>query len=257
MAPWRLHLKRAFDLAVALVLLLVLGPFLLAVGLAIRFDSSGGAFFRQDRLGLHGRPFRVWKFRTMVAGAQNVGTGLLTSATDARITRLGHWLRKYRIDEFPQLFNVVRGEMSLVGPRPLVATYFEHWGPYAQRRLEVLPGMTGWQQINGGETHDWEQRSGMDVWYVDHWSFRLDLKILFRTPLVVFQADTVHGEAGLKRSAIPPGVALDEPSPDTAQAPKSDNEAVADDAAVMDDAEPGEGDPGCDVSAPESESKSS
>lgn len=210
-STWQSGIKRAVDLVSAVVLLILLSPLLLLVAVAIKLDSLGPVFFHQQRLGMDERPFGVWKFRTMVVDAPEMEGGMLSGKDDPRITRIGHWLRKFRIDELPQLINVVVGEMSLVGPRPLVATFFEHWSPSDRRRLNVRPGITGWQQINGGETNTWEERCRLDIWYVDHWSLWLDFKILAKTLPVVLSADTAHGADGLKRSAVPPGAATDAP----------------------------------------------
>jgi lipopolysaccharide/colanic/teichoic acid biosynthesis glycosyltransferase len=210
-STWQSGVKRAVDIVAATVLLILLSPLLLLVAVVIKLDSRGPVFFRQQRLGRGQRPFGIWKFRTMVVGAPDMDGGMLTSQADPRITRIGHHLRKFRIDELPQLINVFVGEMSLVGPRPLVATYFENWSKFDRRRLEVRPGITGWQQVGGGETNTWEERCRLDVWYVDHWSLWLDLKILAKTVPVVLSADTAHGTDGFKRSAFPPGATADAP----------------------------------------------
>lgn len=204
-----LAVKCLADVVVAAVLAVLLSPLLFICAVALVVDSPGPVFFRQRRLGRDGRLFRVFKFRTMVVDAEKLGTGILTCEGDPRVTRIGHIMRKYRIDEIPQLLNVLCGEMSLVGPRPLVPDYFDHWSDHDRRRLLMLPGITGWQQINGGERNTWQQRMELDVWYVEHWSLWLDLRILLRTPWVVMRADTAHDKDGWKRSAIPPGADLD------------------------------------------------
>ena len=196
-----LAIKRIMDFLIAATLLLLSAPLILICALLIKLDSPGPAFFIQERLGRHGKRIRVAKFRTMVQDAENKGT--LVSVVDPRITRLGHVLRKCRIDEWPQLFNVVAGSMSLVGPRPLVPLHAHAWTAEERRRLEATPGMTGWQQVNGAATNTWEERVALDLWYVDHWSLWLDLRILIRTPLVVFGAKTVYGKDGVERSSIP------------------------------------------------------
>jgi lipopolysaccharide/colanic/teichoic acid biosynthesis glycosyltransferase len=195
--------KRLLDVVAAICLLLVLAPLFLLVALAIKFNSPGPIFFRQERIGREGRGFRIFKFRTMTADADRLTRGLPGDSANPLITSVGRHLRNYRIDELPQLINVVRGEMSLVGPRPLVPLYSHAWTSEERKRLNMLPGMTGWQQINGAGTLTWEERAAMDVWYVEHWSFRLDCLILLRTPWVVVRGNTVYGKDGQDRSAIP------------------------------------------------------
>jgi len=195
--------KRGFDLAGALLLLLLLSPLLLLTSLAIRADTRGPILFRQRRLGLGGRVFQIYKFRTMLDGSTHLGTGLETHRDDFRITRVGRILRLTRIDELPQLFNVVRGEMSLVGPRPLLPEFLPYYSEFDRRRLEALPGMTGWQQVNGAARHTWKERVLLDVWYVDHRSLLLDLRILVLTIRVVLQADTVYAADGSQQSGSP------------------------------------------------------
>lgn len=197
--------------------------------LIVKLDSPGPAFFIQERLGWHGNKIRVIKFRTMVQDAEHKGT--LVGVADPRITKIGHVFRKFRIDEWPQLFNVLVGTMSLVGPRPLVPLHAHAWTAEERRRLDAKPGMTGWQQVNGAATNTWEQRVALDLWYVDHWSLWLDLKILFRTPLVVIGATTVYGKDGVERSSIPtrvqeatnPAVSTGDASPSTIEHHRQDS----------------------------------
>jgi len=196
-----LLIKRWVDIAVSAVLLILSAPLMAVCGLIIKLDSHGPVFFRQDRLGKGGKLFRVFKFRTMVQNAERIGT--IVTVTDPRITRVGHVFRKFRMDEWPQLINVFRGEMSLVGPRPLVALYAHTWTEQEKKRLEMKPGMTGWQQVNGAAKNTWEERVELDLWYIEHWSLWLDLKIFLRTPLIVLRADTVYGSDGKELSAIP------------------------------------------------------
>ncbi|MBC7292922.1 MAG: sugar transferase, partial [Thermoleophilia bacterium] len=166
-------MKRGVDLVVSAVGLLVLAiPFAL-IALAIRLDSPGPAFFRQERVGRGGRLFRVWKFRTMVKDAERIGLGMNVRADDDRITRVGRFLRDWGFDELPQLINVLRGDMSLVGPRPTVPAQVALYTDFERRRLEVKPGITGWALIHGRNAISWDERIRYDVWYVDHWSFWL------------------------------------------------------------------------------------
>jgi lipopolysaccharide/colanic/teichoic acid biosynthesis glycosyltransferase len=197
--------KRLFDLAVGGAMLVLAGPLMAAAALAVRLDTPGPALFRQVRLGQGGRPFSIFKFRTMLHGSTALGTGLETSRDDFRITRVGRWLRNLRLDELPQLFNVLRGEMSLVGPRPLLPDFLPWYSDRDRRRLEAPPGMTGWQQVNGSARHSWRERVALDVWYVDHRTLWLDVLILLRTVPVVVRADTVYAEDGSQQSGTPDG----------------------------------------------------
>ena len=180
--------KRAADAIVALAGLLLFSPLLVLVAILVRATIGAPVFFRQLRPGLRGRPFRIVKFRTMRHGP----------GTDAeRLTGFGLLLRRLSIDELPGLWNVLSGEMSLVGPRPLMMEYLHRYTPEQARRHDVKPGVTGWAQVNGRNAISWEQRFALDVWYVDHQSFWLDLKILLRTPLRVLRREGIShaGEA--------------------------------------------------------------
>lgn len=170
--------KRAFDCLVAGVMLLALSPLLPALGVAIAVVMGRPVLFAQQRPGLGGRPFRMFKFRSMCDARQPDGTLL---PDGERLTPLGRFLRSTSLDELPELWNVVRGDMSLVGPRPLLMEYLPLYSPQQERRHEVRPGITGWAQVNGRNAVPWPERLAMDVWYVDHRSFWLDLRILFMT----------------------------------------------------------------------------
>jgi lipopolysaccharide/colanic/teichoic acid biosynthesis glycosyltransferase len=211
---WRLAAKRILDRAAAAVGLVVTGPLLLAVAIAIRVTMGSPVLFRQRRAGLRGAPFDVLKFRTMLATRDAEGTPL---PDGQRLTRLGSFLRSSSLDELPQLLNVLRGEMSLVGPRPLVMLYVPRYSAEQARRHDLLPGITGWQQINGRNALQWEERFALDVWYVDHWSLLLDLKILALTPLVVLRGQGVshQGHATMPMfMGSAPGGAAREPAPE-------------------------------------------
>ena len=171
-------MKRLFDLAVAALALLALLPVILAVALAVRVALGSPVLFRQMRPGLRGRPFELFKFRTM-RDARDAGGRLL--ADEERLTRFGRLLRSTSLDELPGLLNVLRGEMSLVGPRPLLMQYLDRYTPEQARRHEVRPGLTGWAQVNGRNAIGWNEKFALDVWYVDHRSMMLDLKILLMT----------------------------------------------------------------------------
>ena len=185
------HFKRLFDFLVATVGLVLLSPLLLIVAILIKFDSPGPVFFGQERVGMNGRVFKLWKLRTMRHNAE-IETGPVWAADDdPRITNLGNFLRKSHIDEIPQLFNVFKAEMSLIGPRPLLMAYLERYTQKQARRHEVKPGLTGWAQINGRNAICWEEKFNLDVWYVDHCSFWLDLKIFALTIWKIFKKEGI------------------------------------------------------------------
>jgi sugar transferase EpsL len=171
-------LKRIFDLVLTIPGLIVLSPLLLVIALLVRINHGKPVIFRQTRPGYGGKPFDIYKFRTMTEGYDPQGNLLPDTQ---RITRLGRFLRTTSIDELPELFNILRGEMSLVGPRPLLMQYLDLYTPEQARRHHVLPGITGWAQINGRNAITWEDKFQLDAWYVDHWSLGLDIKILLLT----------------------------------------------------------------------------
>ena len=188
-------MNRVLDAAAAAFGLALASPVLAIGALAIKLDDGGPVFYRQRRVGLDGKEFELVKLRTMEVGAEHKGAGFAVNEDDPRITRVGRLLRRASIDEVPQLWNVVRGDMSLIGPRPTLAYQVERYTPRQRRRLEVKPGITGWAQIHGRARLPWEQRIELDVWYVEHRSPVLDLKILARTPLALF-AGTYKGDTG-------------------------------------------------------------
>lgn len=187
-------MKRAFDILVAFCALAILWPVLLVVAILVRVFLGSPVLFRQERPGLNGEVFTLLKFRTMVDAYGADGRQL---PDRERLTRFGRFLRSTSLDELPELWNVLVGEMSLVGPRPLLVRYLERYSSRQSRRHEVRPGLTGWAQVNGRNTQSWEDRLEMDVWYVDNQTFWLDLKVLFRTVVLVFKREGVsdHGEA--------------------------------------------------------------
>jgi lipopolysaccharide/colanic/teichoic acid biosynthesis glycosyltransferase len=162
--------------------------------LAIRLESPGPVIYRHTRIGRDGVPFELWKLRTMVQGAERMGAGLYIEARDPRITRAGRMLRRFSLDELPNLVNVLRGEMAIVGPRPTVAEQVDRYTPHQRRRLEVKPGITGWAQVNGRLTLSWPERIELDVWYVEHRSLRLDLRILTRTAWMLATGQGLYSE---------------------------------------------------------------
>jgi lipopolysaccharide/colanic/teichoic acid biosynthesis glycosyltransferase len=176
--------KRALDVAGAVLMLLATAPLALAVAALVRLRLGAPVLYRQTRPGLGGRPFELWKFRTMRDAADAGGRPLPDAA---RLTRLGAWLRRASLDELPELVNVLRGEMSRVGPRPLLLEYLPRYDAAQRRRHDVRPGITGWAQVHGRNAVGWEERFRLDVWYVDHLSLRLDLAILLRTVGHVFR----------------------------------------------------------------------
>ena len=188
-------MNRALDLAAAGVALVVTSPVLAIAAGAIKLEDGGPVFYRQRRVGLHGKEFDLLKLRTMEVGAEQKGAGYAVNEGDPRITRAGRILRRLSLDELPQLWNVVRGDMSLIGPRPTLAYQVERYTPRQRRRLDVKPGITGWAQIHGRARLPWDERIELDVWYVEHRSPWLDLKILARTPIALF-AGTYKGETG-------------------------------------------------------------
>jgi lipopolysaccharide/colanic/teichoic acid biosynthesis glycosyltransferase len=189
--------KRALDLLVGGVALLLAGPLLALAAIAIRLETHGHAVYRQRRVGRGGAPFELYKLRTMVSGAENMGKGLAVDEGDERITRLGRWLRRTSFDEVPNLINVLRGEMSLVGPRPTVQVQVDRYSPLQRHRLAALPGITGWAQVNGRASLPWHERIELDLWYVEHASLRLDLRILAHTARMAVTGDGLYrGETG-------------------------------------------------------------
>jgi lipopolysaccharide/colanic/teichoic acid biosynthesis glycosyltransferase len=178
-------MPRALDLLIAGLALLVLSPFLLVAVIAIRLGSRGPVLYRQLRVGLGGREFELLKLRTMVAGSDPVGVGTVVTRDDPRVTRAGRFLRRTSLDEVPNLINVLRGEMAIVGPRPTIPAQVDDYTPQQKRRHEVLPGITGWAQVQGRAGIPWEERIELDVWYVDHRGLALDLRILARTAWLV------------------------------------------------------------------------
>jgi lipopolysaccharide/colanic/teichoic acid biosynthesis glycosyltransferase len=188
-------MNRALDVVGASLGLVLASPFLAAAALAIKLDGGGPVLYRQARVGRDGHEFELVKLRTMVVGAELQGAGWAVDHGDPRITRVGSVLRRLSLDEVPQLWNVVRGEMSLIGPRPTLAYQVEQYTPHQRRRLDVRPGITGWAQVQGRASLPWEERIELDVWYVEHRSPRLDLKILARTPAALF-GGTYKGKTG-------------------------------------------------------------
>ena len=188
-------MNRALDVAVAGAGLVVTSPLLALASLAIKAEDRGPVLYRQTRVGKDGEDFELLKLRTMVVGAERIGSGYAVNEGDRRITRIGRLLRRTSVDELPQLWNVLRGDMSVVGPRPTLRYQVEQYDERQLRRLEVKPGITGWAQVNGRAALSWAERIELDVWYAENRSPLLDLRILVRTPLALFRG-TYKGATG-------------------------------------------------------------
>ncbi|MFN2611866.1 MAG: sugar transferase [Solirubrobacterales bacterium] len=189
-------MRRLFDIVAATLGLVLASPLLLVTLIAIPLESRGSPFYRQQRVGLGAAPFQMLKLRTMRQGADPVGIGTAVTAGDPRVTRIGRLLRRAALDELPNLINVLRGEMTIVGPRPTIAAQVELYTPHQRRRLEVKPGITGWAQVNGRAGISWEERIELDIYYIDNRSLALDLQILARTPRVLLGGMGATAEGG-------------------------------------------------------------
>lgn len=205
-----LWVKRLMDIVGASVGILLTAPLMLLIALLVRLKLGKPVLFRQVRPGLHGKPFVMLKFRTMTNDCDAKGEPL---PDELRLTKFGKWLRSTSLDELPELFNVLRGEMSLVGPRPLLMEYLPRYTPEQARRHEVKPGITGWAQVNGRNALSWEEKFRLDVWYVDHWNLWLDLKILWLTIWKVLKREGISAE-GAATMPIFMGNSLQEGTPD-------------------------------------------
>lgn len=196
-------IKRGMDIVFSGLFLLAGAIPLLVVALLVKIDSKGPALFKQERLGKDGKPFWIYKFRSMVVGAEKTGSGVYSGKNDARVTKIGKILRATSIDELPQLINILKGEMSFIGPRPALTYHpwkFEEYTEEQKKMFAVRPGVTGWAQINGRKEVEWPKRIEMNVWYVEHMSFLLDVKIFFKTILKVFtNADNVNSTETAKK----------------------------------------------------------
>jgi lipopolysaccharide/colanic/teichoic acid biosynthesis glycosyltransferase len=187
--------NRAVDVVVAGAGLVLASPLLAAAAIATKLESPGPVLYRQTRVGRDGVDFELLKLRTMVVGAEKMGAGWAVDQGDTRITRVGRVLRRTSLDELPQLWNVLRGDMSIIGPRPTLRYQVEQYDEHQRRRLDIRPGLTGWAQVQGRASLPWADRIELDVWYVDNRSPKLDLRILLRTPLALFRG-TYRGATG-------------------------------------------------------------
>lgn len=199
--------KRFLDVTASFLGLVLLSPLLLAVSILIKIDSRGPVIFRQKRIGRNGKAFEIYKFRSMCVGAEKTGSGVYSGKGDARVTRIGKILRATSIDELPQLLNILKGEMSFVGPRPPLTYHpwkYEEYTDFQKRMFEVRPGITGWAQVNGRKDVEWHKRIELNVWYVDHMSLLLDIKIMFKTAFkVLTNADNENSGATVNKSTEP------------------------------------------------------
>jgi lipopolysaccharide/colanic/teichoic acid biosynthesis glycosyltransferase len=195
-------MNRAFDFAVASMALVVAAPVAALIALAIRLEGGGPAIYRQRRVGKDGAEFDLFKFRTMGSGSDPVGIGTAVADDDPRVTRVGRLLRRLSLDELPNLLNVLRGEMAIVGPRPTIPAQVELYTPRQRRRLEVKPGLTGWAQVSGRTAIDWGERIELDVWYVENRSAALDARILARTARLLLTGQGIGGDTPSSR--VPP-----------------------------------------------------
>lgn len=192
--------KRFLDITISFLVIIVLSPFLTIIGLAIKLTSRGPIIFRQERCGLNNRPFTMYKFRTMVDGAEHMGLGYEVTRDDNRITGVGKLLRSASLDELPQLANIIKGDMSLIGPRPMTAKQIVHLNPKQMCRQQARPGISGWAQVNGRNALDWEKRLELDTWYVENWALLLDLAILWKTIPTVIRRDGLYGVDGVNKT---------------------------------------------------------
>lgn len=199
--------KRFLDVTASFLGLVLFSPLMLAVSILIKIDSRGPVIFRQKRIGRNGKVFEIYKFRSMCVGAEKTGSGVYSGKGDARVTRIGKILRATSIDELPQLLNILKGEMSFVGPRPPLTYHpwkYEEYTDFQKRMFEVRPGITGWAQVNGRKDVEWHKRIELNVWYVDHMSLLLDIKIMFMTAFkVLTNADNENSGATVNKSTEP------------------------------------------------------
>lgn len=191
----QLIIKKIFDIISSALGIVILSPLFLIVSILIKLDSPGKVLFIQDRLGKDGKVFKIYKFRTMCDNAINIGNGLFTDEADSRITKIGSFLRKTSIDELPQLFNILKGDMSLVGPRPPVPNFpykYDEYSEVQKIRFEMLPGITGWAQVVGRNSIDWDERIALDIDYVKNYSFLWDIKIIILTLAKVVKREDIY-----------------------------------------------------------------
>lgn len=184
------YIKRLLDVIIAMLAVIILSPLMIVTAMAVKLESDGPVIFKQERLGLNGKVFKIFKFRSMCQGAEHTGSGVYSGADDDRVTKVGKFIRATSIDELPQLFNIIKGDMSFIGPRPPLTYHPWNLEEYTNEQLhmfDVRPGITGWAQIHGRKDVEWHKRIELNCWYVDHMSFFLDIKILFSTVFKVLR----------------------------------------------------------------------
>jgi lipopolysaccharide/colanic/teichoic acid biosynthesis glycosyltransferase len=199
----QLAIKRGFDLVAAAAALTALAPVMAAVAISIRVDDRGPIFFKQQRVGEDGKHFACYKFRSMVVNAERLGRGLELERDDPRITRVGRVIRDWRLDELPQLLNVLKGDMSVIGPRPTVPSQVARYTPRQMRRLEMKPGLAGWSTVHGANALPWDQRIELDLWYIDHWSLWLDVVTMWKALRVIAKREGLYDRDGQVRDFQP------------------------------------------------------
>ncbi len=199
MTRFTIIFKYLFDKVVSLIALVILLPLFLVVAVLIKIDSKGPVFFMQERVGKNGKIFKTFKFRTMIAGADEKTKGVYIDKENPYVTKMGKFLRRSGIDELPQVINVLKGDMSFVGPRPTLEYQIKKYNDFQKKRLLMKPGITGWALINGRNMLTWPERIKLDVWYVEHWSFWLDIKILFKTIWVVARGEGLYASKAIKQ----------------------------------------------------------
>ena len=192
-------IKRSFDIIFSLTVLIMLSPIFLIIAILVKIKLGGPIFFVQERIGMYNRPFKMYKFRTMRDTKDSSGNLL---SDDERLTKFGKTLRSTSLDELPEFFNILRGEMSLIGPRPLLPEYLPLYSGEQIKRHNVLPGLTGWAQINGRNSISWTEKFKLDVWYVENWSLKLDLKIFFLTIVKVIKQEDINQESTVTMEAF-------------------------------------------------------
>lgn len=201
-----LVIKRIFDVVISLIALIILSPILLIVAIAIKIESKGPIIFKQQRIGKGGKVFNIYKFRSMIVGAEKMGTGVYSKKGDSRVTKVGKFIRMTSIDELPQLVNILKGEMSIIGPRPVLTYHpwkYEEYTEEQLKRFNVRPGVTGWAQVHGRKDVEWHERIKLDVYYVENISLWLDVKIFFKTIIqVLSMKDNVNKEETAKKEKI-------------------------------------------------------
>jgi len=203
-----LYVKYVFDYILSISLLIILSPIFLIIAVMIKLDCKGPALFKQERVGKDGKLFKIYKFRTMVDNAVNIEHGFGLEENDPRIAFIGKFLRKWSLDELPQLINVIKGEMSIIGPRPTLQYQVKQYNEFQKKRLLMKPGITGWAQVNGRNSLTWEERINFDVLYVECYTLWLDLEIFIKTIMVTILRKGLYGKSGVNEDFNPQKVWL-------------------------------------------------